>query len=253
METNETLAYGALGLGLFFLLISSQFQPLALLSVVAAGVSWLFYSWGNIYVPFFTRGQKDIRMKYDFEVSPAEDAIVKREGEDYIATVFLGIDVYETMTNKSEEEIKDYAQYFERTISSLKDPIKISTILYEKDMGKYIHTIEEKKAVIDTKIALERQKKKVDERAIEVLEREHMMWDRMLESMYKTSNRPRAVAYILATSAKGTSKDGAVNAAKVRAREIKATFGSGMSVRVDELSHSRMKSCYDWDFMSPEW
>jgi len=253
MQLNETFAYASLGIGLVFILLSATFQPLALLSIIAAGVAWLFYSWGNIYVPFLTRGQKDIKVKYDFELSPAEDAVLAQMGDDYIATVFMNIDVYETMTNKSDEEVKDYAQYFERTISSLKDPIKVSTILYERDMGKYIRAIEEKKAEIDNRIAQERQKKKVDERAVEVLEREHLMWDRMLESMYKSTNRPRAVSYIISTSAMGSTKDSAVSAAKIRAREIKATFSGGMSVKVDDLSRNRMKSCYDWGSMIPEW
>lgn len=253
LEINETLAYAALGAGLMFILLSSVFQPLAVLSIIAAGVAWLFYSWGNIYVPFLTRGQRDIRVKYDFEMSPAEEAIIRQEGDDYVATVFMSVDVYETMTNKSDEEMKEYTQYFERTISSLKDPVKVSTILYERDMAKYLRTIEDRKAAVDMKIAQERQKKKVDEIAVEVLERERLMWERMLESMYKSMNRPRAVSYVIATSARGASKDAAVSAAKVRAREIKATFSGGMSVRVDELSHNRMKSCYDWEFMVPEW
>ncbi|MCX8200084.1 MAG: hypothetical protein N3G76_01305 [Candidatus Micrarchaeota archaeon] len=253
MEQNETLAYAALLIGVFLMIFATQVQPIALLAIIAAGVSWLFYSAGNIYVPFITKFQKDIKVKYDVEMSPPEDAVLRQEGEEYVASVFMSVDVYETMTNKSDDEVKDYTQYFERTISSLKDPVKISTVLYERDMGKYVRAIEDEKAKVDMKIAAEKQKKKPDERTIEVLERERLMWERMLEAMYKSPNKPRAITYLLQTSARGISKDSAVNAAKVRAREIKATFSGGMSVRVDDLTHNRMKACYDWEFMSPEW
>ncbi|MEM3364413.1 MAG: CPBP family intramembrane glutamic endopeptidase [Candidatus Micrarchaeia archaeon] len=253
MDLNETLAYAALVAGIFLMIFATQFQPFALLAIIAAMMGWLFYSRGNIYVPFITKFQKDIRVKYGVEIPASEDAVIRQEGDEYIASVFMSVDVYETMTNKSEDEVKDYAQYFERTISSIKDPVKISTVLYERDISKYVRAIEDEKAKVESEIAAERQKKKVDERVVEVLERKRLMWDRMLESLYKSQNRPRAIMYILQTSARGASKEAAVNAAKVRAREIKATFGGGMSVRVDDLTHNRMKSCFDWEFMTPEW
>lgn len=253
MELNETLAYGALGAGGVFLLFATQFAPIALLSIVCALLAYMFYRWGNIYVPFLVFQKKEIQVPYIFEVSPAEDAVFKQVGDDYVATVFLNLDVYETMTNKNSEEVNDYAHYFERSISSVKDPIKISTILYERDMGRYAKAIEEKKAALEDKIAAERQKKKADPRIIEVLEREKLMWERRLEGLYKSTERPRAVEYIVATSAFGPSRDAALSAAKTRAREIKATFAGGMSVNVDELTRNRMRSCFEWEFLSPEW
>ncbi|MGB9635348.1 MAG: hypothetical protein ACP5H8_02570 [Candidatus Micrarchaeia archaeon] len=253
MDFNEMLAYGTLGASFVLLLFASQFAPIALIAIVLAGVSYLFYAWGNIYVPFLTQFKKDIYVDYKYELPASEDALIKKEGEDYIATVFLNLDVYETMTNKSDDEIKEYARYFERTISSIRDPIKLCAIIYERDMRKYIENIEEKKAEVENAIATERQKKKVDEREIEVLEREKLMWERRLESLYKGTGKPMAVAYIVSVSAKGATKDSALSAARVKAKEIKATFTSGMSLRVDELAHNRMRMCYEWEAMSPEW
>ncbi len=253
MNAGETFAYAALALGAILLLFASQLQAIAILSIILAFLAYLFYAWGNIYVPLLTAGQRDIKVPYDFEINASEDAVIKQVGEDYAATVFLSMDVYETMTNKSDEEMHDYAQHFERSIASLKDPIKISAVIYEKDMGKYIHAIDERKAAVEDMIAQERQKKKTDEMKIEVLEREKLMWERRLDSLYKSSEKPRAVTYIISTTAKGATKDAAVSAAKVRANEIKATFSGSMSLRIDEMTHNRLKSCFEWEFMAPEW
>ncbi len=253
MDKSEIFAYGCLGVSFVLLLFAGQFQPIAVLSIIFAGVSYLFYKWGALYIPFLTRFEKNIKAKYVFDVSPTEDAVVKKEGDEYIATVYLNLDVYETMTNKNDEEVKEYSSYFERTIASIRDPIKISTMIYEKNMDRYMRDIESMKAAVEDMIAKEQQKKKIDERRIEILEREKLMWERRLDSMYKSKTRPRAIAYFAAVSAKGASIDGAISAAKNKAREVKATFSGGMSMNVDLLAHSRMNACYDWEFMKPEW
>lgn len=253
MNKNELFVYGSLGISFVLLLFASQFQPIAILSIIFAGVSYLFYKWGRLYVPFLTQLKKNIKSKYVFDISPSEDAVVKKEGDEYIATVFLNLDVYETMTNKDEDEIKEYGSYFERTISSIRDPIKITAMIYERNMNRYIHDIQNMKAAVEDKIAKEQEKKNVDERKIEILEREKLMWERRLDSIYKSESKPRAITYFAAVSAKGASIDGAISAAKNKAREIKATFSGGMSMTVDALAHNRMNACFDWEFMKPEW
>ena len=102
-------------------------------------------------------------------------------------------------------------------------------------------------------IAGEMGKKKIDERRLEVLRRQKLMWERRLDSLYKNPDKPKSVEYFIATSARGASRDGAVSAARIRAREIRATFSGGMSLRVDELAHNRMEACYSWEFMTPDW
>jgi hypothetical protein len=197
--------------------------------------------------------KKDIKVPYMYETTVNEDAIIKQVGDEYVATVFMNMDVYETMTNKSDPEMVEYAQYFERAISSLNEPVKISAILFERDMASYIRTLEDKKSMLEDRIATEKQKKKLDERGIEILEREKLMWERRVDSIYKNQEKPRSVEYIIATSAMGPSKDAALSAVKIRAREVRATFSGGMSLNIDELTRNRMKSCYEWEFMSPEW
>ena len=172
---------------------------------------------------------------------------------DYIATVFIKLDVYETMTNKSDNEVLEYSSYFERAISTLKDPIKITTMIYDKDMKSYIAQIDGEKLEIENMLAKEKSGKKPNPVMIEVLERKKLMWDRRLTSLYKNESKPRNIEYLLSVSGKGASYEAALSQAKIKVREIKANFKSGMNINADEMRHDRLKFCYEWEYMSPEW
>ncbi len=217
-------------LGVFFLLIT-----------------YLIYRWSHIYVPMFM-GKRVIRTKDAFSFSPAHDAVVRKEGEDYIATIYLALDVYETMTAKSENQIYDYAGYFERVLSSFNDPIKISTILYESDMSRYLDELHQLKGDVEMKIANAKS-----EREREVLEREKIMWEKRIESLYKYPKKPLSVYYVVSVSAKGYSVDSAVAAARNRASEVKAVFSSGLSLSVSELAGKKMDFCYSLEGMVSDW
>ncbi len=252
MELQELATIISLGGAIVLLLFMNFFPPLALLSLILALFSYLFNRWGHLYVPMF-QGRKNIKTKYNVEITPSGEGIYREKGMDYIATIFIKLDVYETMTNKNENEVLEYSSYFERAISTLKDPIKITTMIYDKDMKSYIAQIDGERIEIENMLAKEKRSKKPNPVMIEVLERKKLMWDRRLTSLYKNEGKPRNIEYLLSVSGKGASYEAALSQAKTKVREIKANFKSGMNINADEMKHDRLKFCYEWEYMSPEW
>ncbi len=252
MEIKELATIIAIGGAFILLLFIGFFPPLAIVSLILALIAYLFNRWGHLYVPIF-QGKRNIKRKYQVEMSPMGDAIFQQKGLDYVATVYMKLDVYETMTNKTENDILEYASYFERAISTLKDPVKITTMIYDKNMESYISQIDNEKIEIENMLAQEKSSKKPSPIMIEVLERKKLMWDRRLTSLYKNEFKPRGINFIISVTGKGASSEAAISQAKIKAREIKANFKSGMNINTDEMRHKRLKDCYDWETMSPEW
>jgi hypothetical protein len=252
MEIKELATIVSIALGVVLLLFINYFPPLALLSLFFGLLAYLFNRWGHLYVPIF-QGKRDIKGKFDYEVSPTGEAIYRKKGMDYVATIFMDLDVYETMTNKGDSEILEYSSYFERAISTIKDPLKITTMIYEKNMDSYIKHIDTEKIEIENMLAQERSNKKPDPIMIEILERKKLMWDRRLSSLYNNPQKPRGIKYFISISGTGSSYEAAISQAKIKSREIKANFKGGMSINANKMRHERMKFCYEWENMSPEW
>jgi hypothetical protein len=252
MELKELATIICLGAGIISLIFINYFQPLAIIPLILGLFAYLFSRWGHLYLPIL-QGKRNIKDKFKVEMSNSGDAIYKEKGLDYVATIYMKLDVYETMTNKTEQDILEYSSYFERVVSTIKDPIKITTIIHDKDMKSYITQIDNEKIEIENMLAKERKSKKPNPVMIEVLERKKLMWDRRLDSLYKNEIKPRAVEYIIAVSGKGTSSEAAISQAKIKAREIKSNFKGGMNINVDEMRHERLKFCYEWEYLSQEW
>ena len=252
MEIKELATFICLGGAFVLLIFVGFFPPLAIISLFLGLFAYLFNRWGHLYVPIF-QGKRNIKAKYNVEMAPSGEAIYREKGQDYVATIFLKLDVYETMTNKNDSEILEYSSYFERAISTIKDPVKVTTIIFDKDMKSYINQIEGEKIEVENQLAEERRSKKPNPVKIEVLERKKLMWDRRLTSLYKNEIKPKGVEYLISITGKGASYEAAISQAKIKAREIKANFLGGMSINADEMRHDRLKFCYDWDYFSPEW
>jgi hypothetical protein len=252
MEIRELATIVAIGAAFILLLFVGFFPPLALVSLILALIAYLFNRWGHLYVPIF-QGRRNIKRSYNIEMSPMGDAIYQQKGMDYVATVYLKLDVYETMTNKTDSDVLEYSSYFERAISTLKDPVRVTTMIYDKDMKSYISQIDNEKIEIENMLAQERTSKKPNPVMMEVLERKKLMWDRRLTSLYKNEIKPRGIDYFMAVTGKGASYEAAITQAKIKAREIKANFKSGMNINSEEMRHERLKECYEWETMTPEW
>ena len=123
---RETVSYGLLVVGVIFLILASILHhAIALLSATAIVMAYMAFRWPSIFVPYFTRLERRIKLPQSFEVTPDERGIVKKYREGYLGTRYVEIDVYESMTNKSEVEEREYARYFDRTIASVRWPSSV--------------------------------------------------------------------------------------------------------------------------------
>ncbi len=263
MKKSEMFAYGSAGiafLSFIFLIISMQGGGIlvttlhifgAILVFFGAVLAIGFYRYGYILIPLITKHTKTILVTdTGYEIPPSQDVIVKKMGGVYYASVFLGIKIYESMTEKTHEQKILYNEYFERAISNIKFVAKISYLLYVEDVEKKRKMIETKRAEAQLRLQKEKEKPNPDILVIDRYEREVAMWSNELNKLIKGIRPMAAVAYAM-TTAVGITKDAAIAKAKSQANELKAVLINSLNVQVEELTGDEMLKAFKWETFIP--
>ena len=223
-----------------------------LMAGLGAVLSILIYQYGYMIVPLLTKFSRIVVVTpdRDYEIPPSQDIIIKRSGDIYYGTKFLGVEIFESPSEKSPEENITYMLSFERAISSVKHVTKFSMMVYVLDISKKKRDIETKKYEAQLKLAKEREKIEPDVLMIDKLEHEIAMWEKELDKIAKGEKPMTAMAYIM-TTAIGISKEAAMAAAEAQANEIRASVSNALNARVEILKADDMLRCFEWEYMLP--
>jgi hypothetical protein len=260
MAEGKMFIYGSLGaaiVGLIFVFMFGQGSSGATIIgalICAAGAfgTFVFWKYGYILVPLITeRSRIILKMDGGYEVPAAEDVIVKQmENGVYYASVFLGIKIFESATEKATEENVAYNEFFERAVSNLKYVTKISYMLYVEDIGEKRKQIEAKRAEAQLRLARERDKTDADVLKIDKYEREVAHWDLQLNKLIKGVKPMGVIAYAMTTAA-SLSKEGAMASAKAQANELMTVLANALNVEVKWLKGDEMMKCFEWERFFP--
>jgi len=211
----------------------------------------LIFKYGYWIVPFLTRRVRVIDViEEPYEITSAQDAVIKKIGNTYYASVFIHVKIYESSTEKSNDEKFSFMDLWERAVSSLKFVTKFCIASYVKDLSKYRDIIENKKADAQLRLANERGKPEPDKLKIETLEREISMWDNMVSKLSSGANPISQITYIM-TTGEGATAEMALAAAKNQANEIKSTISTTLNAEVAMLTGEDMRRCFEWELMLP--
>ncbi len=224
----------------------------AILAGIGATLTMGLYKYGYIIIPTITKTTKtSVVLTEDmYEVPSTQDAIVRNINGVYYATVFLGVKVFESMSEKSPEELQSYNSYFERAISNIRSVAKISYMVYVEDITEKRRNIEVKRAEVQLRLARERDKTEPDVLRIDKLERELAVWDVQLGQIQKGMKPMGVVAYAM-TTAGGVSKEGAIASARAQANELRSILSNSLNVEVDILTADEMLKCFQWEKFLP--
>ncbi|MFH1285936.1 MAG: hypothetical protein ABIH99_05125 [Candidatus Micrarchaeota archaeon] len=251
------IAYASIGLGLISLLLTITGGAGTLVIVTGPLAAFFFfativmYKYGYMVIPLFTRGARIVEVHDGgYELPPGQEAITRKTGNAYYATMFLMLKVYESVTDKSSEEVIAYNEYFERAISSVKFVTKFCMMVYVKDLSSYREKIETRRAEAQLRLARERDKPDPDVLRIDKYEREVAMWDAQLGRLASGVKPMASVAYVMTTAA-GVTKEAALAGVKAQSNELRATIANALNVEVVPLAGEDMKRCFEWELMLP--
>ncbi|MCC7570048.1 hypothetical protein KO465_01735 [Candidatus Micrarchaeota archaeon] len=250
------IAVGIGGFGVIVGLVGGG-QILSFIGLLAAGLgavlSLLIYQYGYLIVPIFTKFSRIVVVTPDkeYEIPPSQDVIIKKTGDSYYATKFLGVQIFESAAEKSTEENVTYMLAFERAISSVKHVTKFSMMVYVLDITEKKRDIETRKYEAQLKLAKQREKgQDMDVLLIDKYEHEISMWEKELEKISRGEKPMAVVAYIM-TTAIGVSKEAAMAAANGQANEIRASVSNALNAKIEIMKADDMLRCFQWEYLLP--
>lgn len=251
MYIYGSIAVGVLG-AVFAFLGGGPFAIVGgILAALGSMMGVLFWKYGYIVIPLITQRTNIVMMSDEgYEVPPSQDVIVKNSGGVFYASAFLGLRIFESATEKSQEENLTYSQFFERAISNLKYVTKVSYMLYVEDVGEKRKLIETKRAEAQLRLARERDKPQPDVLKMDRYEREAAVWDVQLTKLIK-GIKPMGVIAYAQTTAVGLSKDGAIASARTQANELRTVLANALNVEVVLLTGDEMLKCFEWEKFFP--
>ena len=175
------------------------------------------------------RFQKHIVLSKEdaYHLSSTADAVLHKDGDLFVATVYISMPVYRSSTEMSDEEKLDFSGQVSRLVGISKDPVRFTTQVHVMNKDSYIQTLH------DTISATENEQADLMMNSSKPAEQERVkgklaMLRNMLDSITKSTSF-EMVSYA-SVSAIGGKEYEAVGAAQQKARELMAGIASTFGV-----------------------
>ncbi len=208
---------------IIFLIIGIFFSCLAL---SVRGYSYLI-------TPVFRQRKRDIVISNEdaFWISSAGDAILTKDGGEYVSTVFVRIPLYRSGTEMTDEEKLNFSTQLTKLVSASELPVRYTSQIYIMNKDNYINTIRSNASAAQLEES-SLTSTGAPESAVHRARGKASMWQTMLDNVRKTTSL-EMVTYAM-VSARGDQEYEALSTAQQRAREvmsgIAAVFGVQPSV-----------------------
>lgn len=248
MFVNRAVTIMCLVGGVLSIIISILGNPiLAVVAAVFFCLTLVFWKYGHLIIPVFTRAMNVIEMHGDYEVPPSRDYIMKKNEAGYYASKFLEIRFYESSMDKNSDEKKTMFDSFEKAVCSLKYIVKITLMISTLDLSKEIDEIKTKRGAVEAKKAKEAHI--AADESIR-MDRELTHWNRLLDR-FTQGERPVEVVAFATTTAFGLTRDEAISRVSRQAKELKTILSSSLGCDVRELKDNDMVKCFEWEYFFP--
>jgi hypothetical protein len=239
MQTSVLIFMGFLGVSAVFLALALSLPQTLLFDMVKIilliiammfdllAFSARFYSY--LIVPTLRQRSKRIVLSNDsaYWLSASQDCLLRKHGDDYIATVYITIPVYRSATEQADDEKVDFARQVGRLVSLSRDPVRISTQLHVMSKDSYIIQLRNAISELEDEEAKLSQSNS-DPKRLTYIRGKVAMWRNILDSI--TTSPSLELATYASLSALGTKEYEAVSIAQQKATELMAGIGAVFGV-----------------------
>jgi hypothetical protein len=150
-------------------------------------------------------------------LSSTGDCIVRKEGENYIATAYINIPIYVSASEMSDPDKIRFANQVSRMVGISREPVRFSSELYLMNKDEYIQKLK------DMINEIEVEESKLTEKNAPEGEMEHVrgklsMWRKMLDDV--SNGISFELGSFATISAKGVKEFEAISMVQQKAREL---------------------------------
>jgi len=256
MIGNRYVALGIAGISLVCLIASLLLREgvLIILSLATMLFGLFFLRFGHIFLPMITSRTKTHIHIGDYEIPPTMDTVLRRStGNSIYASVFYQIKIFESMTEKEDSEARVFYRQLETVYSTIKFPIKYSTMICLKDLTKYKDRLIQERGELELargKIAENDGKNESRYYDLQQTERKIKMIERQLNRLIEGDKPTELISYFMVT-AKGSTDQEAIEKAKQLGKEASSVISSALKVETYPLVGDEMRKCFEWELGLP--
>jgi hypothetical protein len=195
------------------------------------GMSSRFYSY--LFAPAIKQHRRNLVISDQdaYWLATSGDAVLRKEGEMFTATVYIKIPLYRSATEMNEDEKLDFTRQMSRLLAVSDNPTRFTAQLHIMNKDSYIKVLRENISQ-DEDAEMKLVSSSAPPNKIERIRGRLAMWRRMLENVAGT-NSLELISYA-SVSANGDKEYEATAIAHQRAREIMsgiaAVFGITPSI-----------------------
>jgi len=260
MEKKMFVLFGLLALSAVFLALAASLPggllfsilkiPLLLIAIVFDVLAFSSRYYTYLILPLFEQRKRNVVLSTEqaYWLSTTSDAIMTKEGDDFVATMYINIPLYASSTEMSDEEKLAFSKQVSSLVGISKDPVRFTTELYVMNKDSYIqrlrdmiNTVENEESALEQKNAsqseLERARGKLS------------MWRRMLDNVSKGTSLE--LISFASLSARGTKEFEAINIAQLKAKETMSGIGALLGVSPSIVLGDELLKFVEPEFLIP--
>jgi hypothetical protein len=233
--------------GLLFGLAKLFLLTLALILDVVA-FSSRYYSY--MIIPFLNQRRRNVVLSTEqpYWLSITSDSIIRKDGDDFIATVYVNIPLYQSATEMSDEEKLSFTKQVSSLIGLSKEPVRYTTELYVMNKDAYIQQLRDTIGSIENEESVLLQKN-AGQSDVERVRGKLSMWRKMLDNVSKSTSLE--LISFASLSARGTKEFEAINLAQQKARELMAGVGALFGISPNIVVGDALLKFVEPEFLIP--
>ncbi|MGD0729490.1 MAG: hypothetical protein ABR981_05430 [Candidatus Micrarchaeaceae archaeon] len=212
--------------GIIFVIPKLIFLILAVFFDVLAFAS-RYYTY--LIVPLAKQRSKNVIIsdQSPYWLASTGECILRKEGDDFIATAYINIPLYVSASEMTDEEKERFTNQVSRLVGISKEPVRFTSELYLMNKDDYIQKLKETINLINNEEA-QIIEKKGSEQELEHVRGKLSMWKKMLDNVSKgTSYELGSFATV---SAKGSKEFEAITLVQQKARELMGGIAATLNV-----------------------
>ncbi|MCL5440398.1 MAG: hypothetical protein M1448_00735 [Candidatus Marsarchaeota archaeon] len=260
MQTKMMIFFLFFGLSFALLIAAVAIPPSAIgdvLRLILVALAMLFdmlalssrfYTY--MLLPILKQRKKEIVLTEEaaYWLSSTGDSTLRKEGEEYIATVYVSIPIYKSSTEMNPEEKMNFSMQISRLLGLSKSPVRFTTEMYIMNKDSYIAKLRDTITNIENK-EIKMSQDNAGGKEAERVHGELAMWRNMLDSM--TSASSFELASYASVTGKGFKEYEAIALAQQKASELMAGIASTLGVTPSIVTGNAILKFIEPEYLIP--
>ncbi|MCL5679940.1 MAG: hypothetical protein M1465_01180 [Candidatus Marsarchaeota archaeon] len=223
---------------------------LFMISLILDAMAFTSKYYSYILGPLFKQKRKHLILSNEnpYWLAQSGDTILRKSGEEFIATVYISIPVYKSATEMEDEDKLDFAQQVSRLVGLSKSPVRYTTELYVMNKDSYIQKLRERINMTENEEA-DLQAKDAPKNELDRVRGKLAMWRNMLDSI--ATNFSFELSTYITVSASGIKEYEASSVAQQKAKEIMSGVGSIFGVPPSIITGSDLLRFVEPEYLIP--